>query len=496
MATAVRARPASGRDPLTWLVGFFGFLVAALGSWVPSIWTDEAATISGATRSWAELDALTRNIDAVHLGYYALMKPWFELVGVNAVTLRLPSAIFAGLTGVLVVLLARHWLGRAAALGAGTLAVLLPRATHIGIEGRSWALVTLLVVAASLALVAWRSSGRNGWLVAYALAMGAGIVLEIYLVFVLVAHGISLLLVRTRPTGLAKVLLAGLGAVGIGAPIIFRALGQTGQIAGAPFDPFAWARQLLINQAFAGEPLGPVGWLDALWRPAAAGLALVCWALVGLLGWFWWRRRDRVAGVVLAWCLPLALVPGTLVAAWSVAAGANMYNPRYFSFSHVAMAICVAAALARLPRARAWLAVGLIAVLLVPGYLGQRTINAKSGADWSQVAALIEGSAQPGDGVFFATQPSTRPISIAYPAPFDALTDIGLDQTPAAAATLSGTDHPLSEVVDSAPNRVWAIWRSDDGQMAADRAVFAATGYQEVALWQGSRDTVIEFVRS
>lgn len=477
--------------PAGWLIGLVGLLAAVLGSWRPAISPDEAATISATTRSWAQLGELIQQIDAVHLVYYALMKSWFGLVGVNAFTLRLPSAVLVGISGVLVVWLAGFWLSRNAALLAGMLAVILPRATHIGSEGRAWALVVVLVLAATGCLVVWLQDARLRWLIGYGLLVWLGIMVEVYLVFVLVAHAITVLWLRPGVRRLWQLALTDLVAVSLAGPIIILAASQSGQIAtDVGLEPLTWLRQLLINQTFAGEPLGPTGWTDRLWRPAAAALAMLGWALVIRALLLARRHGPRAAGrAALAWSLPLLVVPSVLVAGWSWVVGANMYNPRYFSFSYAPMAICMVLGLAGL--GRRWLiAVGVAAALaLAPGYLGQRSPTAKS--DWLQVTELLAASTRAGDGVFFAAQPSTRPIAIAYPEAFTDLIDISLDQSPAVAGTLSGTDLPLVDVVTTAPPRVCAIWRTTDDDLVTDLAVLEQAGYQQLSDWAGSLDVVI-----
>ena len=72
-------RRAGRRDAL--LVGAFGFLLTVAFSWVPSIWYDEAATITATTRSWPELWRMLGTVDAVHGLYYLLMHAWIDAVG-------------------------------------------------------------------------------------------------------------------------------------------------------------------------------------------------------------------------------------------------------------------------------------------------------------------------------------------------------------------------------------------------------------------------------
>ena len=78
-------------------VGFFAFLLCLIAITVPSVWYDEAATVSSATRSWTQLWAEVHTVDAVHALYYAGMHLVFDVFGYSPLTLRLPSAIAIGI---------------------------------------------------------------------------------------------------------------------------------------------------------------------------------------------------------------------------------------------------------------------------------------------------------------------------------------------------------------------------------------------------------------
>src|SRR5258708_2133114 len=112
------ARPGSGRAadaqasarwPLDWLVaGIPALAELAVGGYrigAPSLWRDEAATISGSQRSLSATVAMVQNQDAVHGPYYVLMHAVIAAGGISATTLRLPSLIAmclaAGLTAAL-----------------------------------------------------------------------------------------------------------------------------------------------------------------------------------------------------------------------------------------------------------------------------------------------------------------------------------------------------------------------------------------------------------
>ena len=73
-----RERVRAGRfDPA--MVAVFAIAVSAAGAARPSLWFDEAATISASTRSVPELWRLLHNIDAVHGLYYLVMHGWFAI---------------------------------------------------------------------------------------------------------------------------------------------------------------------------------------------------------------------------------------------------------------------------------------------------------------------------------------------------------------------------------------------------------------------------------
>jgi mannosyltransferase len=48
------------------LVGLIGFAVSFAGSWIPSFWGDEAASVMSAQRSLDGLLSLLTKVDAVH----------------------------------------------------------------------------------------------------------------------------------------------------------------------------------------------------------------------------------------------------------------------------------------------------------------------------------------------------------------------------------------------------------------------------------------------
>ena len=143
-----------GRDRRPLLVGCVAAALSFAGSWVPSLWTDEAATITAARRTLPQLWRMLGTVDAVHGAYYAFAHVWVALFGSTALALRLPSAVAVGLAaGALTVLVRRLGGTPALATGSGLVFAVLPRTTWMGVEGRSYAWTALLAVALTLTLV-------------------------------------------------------------------------------------------------------------------------------------------------------------------------------------------------------------------------------------------------------------------------------------------------------------------------------------------------------
>lgn len=482
------------------VVAATAFLISFVASWVPSIWTDEGATVAAASRSLPDLYRLVQGIDAVHASYYALMHLWFTLVDVSAMTLRLPSAVAVGVTAGLLVKLVSQLQSARLGIVVGFVFAVLPRTTWMGAEGRSSAVSTLVAVAVTLVLVSWvrnRSTVRLG---AYALLVAAGIWLHIDFVFLLPAHLVLVVALGVRSQRLVAWFAAGGIACAVALPVVALASSQAAQIGGGlAFEPARWARQLLINQVYLGETPGPaaIGGIGSYWLLASLATSVVGWLLTAVGLWALLRRSADAAPALGLLAITWLMAPSILVACWSLISGSNMYNPRYFAFCAPAAAILVGAGLSALRRV--WLQVGLAVVLIVcllPIYVSQRTANGKQGADWSQVASHIASGKERGEGVYFSPRPTTRTISIAYPRSFEGLVDITLLRAGPADGSLAGESKPLETALsEDAPATIWAVWKIDSPTEMGDLARFRQAGYEPVATWTGTADRVVELRR-
>jgi mannosyltransferase len=517
------APPGSARThvpPAPILVGLVGTVLVASGATGPSLWTDEAATISASTRSLGDLWRMAGTIDAVHTTYYLVMHAWTAAFGTSELALRSFSAIAVGVAAAGTYVLATRLVSTRLGLWAAAVFLLLPRVTWMGIEARPFALATAAGVWATVVLGIALDRRRMRWWAAYAALVAAAVLLNLYLVLLVLAHAVTVWFSRPRH---ARVLASWAVSAGAGlavtAPMILVALGQQGQIGENDLGLLGLARNVVVNQWFLGETptvysrtltiaQPALSWGSA-WRFTSVALAAVALTLVCHAGYRVLRRDPRPAPAIelLRWAGPWIVVPTLVLAAYALVSGT--YSPRYLAFASPAVAIVMAAALLSLRRT--WVrtaAAALLVVLALPVLVSQRTENAKSGADWRQVARYVDDRAASGDGIYFAPRhPSgtaeerltTRGIAVAYPTPFRELVDVTIEQTPSESGDLTGRSQPLSASADrlALVDRIWVVRRLDFPESArlADDAFLASSGFVRTDDWLGPLDEVVMFSR-
>jgi mannosyltransferase len=494
-------------------VGIVAFAVSWLGSWVPSFWGDEAASIMSAQRSWGSLLDELVHVDAVHGTFYALLHVWIEFFGTSPLATRMPSALAVGLAAAGIVVLVRRYGGLRLGILAALVFAVLPRTTYMGAEVRSYALSAACAVwlaALFLRLVTRRTRRALPWAV-FAVGFAASIYVYFYLCLLVLPFAALLMweargrlraalasLVRPRSAGTPDVaglravtvrwLLATVGGVVLAAPLEWFALRQSGQIGFLARRPGVNLYTFTVTQ-----------WFDSGW-----GLAIVAWAALialAVAGALTWRRRRvelprmlrtaraRLIFFAAAW---LALPP---VALLGVNAVIPAYSVRYLSFATPAMAILLAVAIdaaarwasapmrtrRRVPPPRRWMPVvasltglALVGAVAAPAYLAQRGPYAKNGSDWAQLAGVIQQHAKAGDDIVFdeTTRPSRRPrlAMHVYPQQFAGVVDVTLDRPYTNVAGLWDTTYSIDQVaprIDDGNGRVWLVEERDAGENAA-----------------------------
>jgi mannosyltransferase len=520
VAAARRSLPRHGIRAL--IAGVLAALVAMLGSWHPSLWSDESATINAATRSLSDLWKMVGNIDLVHGFYYLLMHVWIDLFGTGTFVLRLPSALAVGVAGACLYLIANRLAGASVAAVAAVVFAVLPRVTWAGAEARPYALTMALATACTLMLLLALERARPWLWTLYSLLLVLGILANLFVALIAAGHLVSMIWARHRLTRSQWVLwlLSTIAAGLVCSVFLLSALDQAGQLGERSFSIVDLAQNVAVNQWFLGDTpttstgvsmtsltADPASW----WAPASIALAAGCWVLIAIAVVRGLRRSgiDGGPGRVVRWMLPWAVVPTVIIGGYSLVA-TPMYSPRYLSMAAPAIALLIAVGLLALPRP-AWrtAVAAILVVLTVPVYFAQREVNGKNGSDWIDVAGYVAANASPGEGVYFVPRydvpgdvvgATTRGIQVAYPAAFQGLEDLTLMRKPAAVGNLVGESRRLaaSDAELAAVDTVWVVQRRDypAASEASDLSVLTAGGFHESARWVGPLDEVVRFDRS
>lgn len=409
------------------LAGLLATLISAAGSWIPSLWGDEAASVMSAQRSLPSLAHMLGHVDAVHGTYYLGLHAWISVFGTSPFSLRFPSAVAVGLTTAAVVVLVWRLDGRRMALLAGAVCMILPRVTYMGEEARSFAFSAAAVAWLTVLLVEilHRREVGKGWWIAYGALLAVGTYVFLYVALFAIVHAIILATVRT-----SRATLIGWGIAVAGAAIAAVPLAIVGLLESHQIAYLAASGQTSFETMFSSL------WFDS-W-----GVAAVCWALIlAAVGIPWWRRRKarvrdtwmvtRTTPTLIMVAMAWLIVPTVILV--SAQAVIPSFTGRYVSFCAPAAAILVACGIRSLFTVRAWagIAAGAVLVALItPVYLSQRTPYAKNNSDWAEVSAAIGAHAKAGDGVIFdqSVRPSRRPrlAMHTYPAGFAGLVDVTL----------------------------------------------------------------------
>ncbi|MEO7722414.1 MAG: glycosyltransferase family 39 protein [Pseudolysinimonas sp.] len=521
-STSVVPRRTQRLNPARWqlgptaaVAGALGTVITWLGSWNPSFWGDEAATILSAQRPVSVLFAEVRHIDAVHGLYYLLMHFWIGAFGSSEMSVRLPSALAVGLLIAGTVVLGARLAGLRFGVIAAVVCLMLPRITYMATEARSYALGTAVAVWITVwfvGLVRRREQRLRPWLI-YGVMVGLAAFLFLYLGLLLLVHGAVLATSAAGRRQLGRWARAGALAGVIAIPILVLGYLERHQIAFLAKRHYAKPFEIFIQQWF-GSPPHEESWV----------VPIACWSLILLATAVVLSRTARRSPVAvlenrssdrevlrlgIAWLvIPTALL--LAVDAWI----SPTYSTRYLSFCTPGVALVIALgvvtfarllapilerALARV-RGRAsrvglrqvtaiLVAVALLglAAVATPEYLFQRTEFAKNGgSDWRQTADYVQSVAQAGDAVVFdqTTKPSLRPV-LSYrtsPAQYAALTVPEVITPYYERANIWDQLAPIADVrpeLDAARS-VWAIELPVGSAIPEDVEYLTAHGYRVV----------------
>ncbi|WP_125079195.1 glycosyltransferase family 39 protein [Mycobacterium sp. P7213] len=411
------------RSPDAAVIAVAATLISVIGASRPSLWFDEAATISASThRSLPELWRLLTHIDAVHGLYYLVMHGWFAVFPATEFWSRVPSSLAVGLGTAGVVVLSRGFTGRQVSVCAGALYAILPRMTWAGVEARPYAFSAM---AAVWLTVLWVTAARRNtvrlW-VGYAVAVVAATLLNTFTVLMVAVHAVALRRLRTDDSARRRWAVAAGAALAALAPFLWFSQGQIRQVAWIrPLNPHT-VIEIVQQQYFdSSVPFAILAWL---------GLAGAVVAVRNGTR----RSPDPDTRRLAALCAAWMLIPTLATLAYSVVVK-PVYYPRYLICTAPAMAIALAIAITTLATSRRAVigVVALLAIAAAPNYVvNQRDRYTKEkGWDYSAVADVIVAHAQPGDCLMIDNTTRWLPgpiraLTAARPEAFAKLTDPGL----------------------------------------------------------------------
>jgi mannosyltransferase len=459
---------------------------------------------------------MMHHVDAVHGAYYAFMHFWIIAFGTSNFALRAPSMIAVGVTCVGVVLLGKQLGTRRIALCSAVVFMILPRVTWMGIEARSYAFTALVAVWLTVVLVRIVDRQHQRWWAIYTVLAAVGVMLNVYLALLVIAHGAALLLARRRLVQPKRLILrwaiSGAVAAVLASPIVWLVVGETSQLPFGPLTLPSVANTLFIEEYFTGAtptlgrsvPVPP----DNLWGAAAILLAVCGWALIVTPVVF---RRIRPATRngnslgILTVAVPWIVVPFIAIIGFSLVV-TPIYTARYFSFTTPAVALLMGTSIAAL--SSQWKRVAAIAVLTVialPIFLSQRGPTSKNDTDWQQAASVIQSHAKPGQDIYYGpirtgSSLSTSKVRDAYPAVLDQLHDITQKTTGVQTNTLWDSQWPLTHarsILRTTP-LLWVViehYGLPSPASTKQEKYIEANGLHLKQAWRGPSTDVLLYVR-
>ncbi|GAT04252.1 uncharacterized protein RMCFA_4363 [Mycolicibacterium fortuitum subsp. acetamidolyticum] len=397
-------------------VAVFAVALCAAGAARPSLWFDEAATISAATRSIPQLWDLIGHIDAVHGLYYLGMHGWFAVFPATEFWSRFSSCLAIGGAAAGVVVLGRQFSGRTVSVCAGVLFAMLPRVTWAGIEARSYSWSTLAAVWLTVLLItAIRRDHRALW-AAYGALLVVSTVLNIYVVLIVIPHAAALALLGNRRARVRWAVVSTI-AVLIVVPFILWCRSQSFQVGWISPLGLHTVTEVVLEQYFD----------HSVAFALVAAAMLIAPLVVRRL-----RPTDSAIRRLVVIAAVWVVAPTAVLLVYSAVAQ-PLYYPRYLCFTTPAMALLLAVCVVAVARSREWItaALAVFALAATPNYITvQRGPYAKEGMDFSQVADVITAHSSPGDCIVFDNTTSwkpgpIRPITAARPAAYAHLVDPG-----------------------------------------------------------------------
>jgi len=433
-------------------------LALALALWgitVPSLWRDEAATISAVRRPLRDLITMLGNVDAVHSAYYLTMWLLVHLFGYGEFILRLPAAIAVAATAAGVAAIGRRIISVWAGLAAGLLFAALPTATRYGQEARPYAAVIALATLASYLLVrvlGAPANSRRRWLIGYGAGLAALGFANIFGLLLIGAHAVTVALYYRRNTGdlaARRLVLGWLAAATAGVACVSPLL----VLGWMQKDQVAWLAVNKSNSGFGTVLLLPGSIVVTAPIILTIGIAIVIVAESSLQ-----RRRATWPRLVPDLCLPwLVLPPLALFVTSALHPSSPVYTPRYFAMVVPALALLAGAAIVTFGRVGGPVALAVIMAAGIPAQFSSRLPYGHYD-DIRYLDRVVAAQSRPGDAVLYLN-PNADSFGAAYPYGLGALPNVGIARAAIPSGSLAGAPAPFGQIRSklAGVSRVWVV---------------------------------------
>ncbi len=358
-----------------------------------SLWFDEIDVVVRAQRPLSQV--LHTFIAAGENGplYNILLALWIRVAGISEIAVRFPSAVAGALAIPLIYLLGRRLASAPVGLVAAGLLAISPYHVWYSQEAKMYAMVVLLALASSYALVEALESNHSRWWVAYAVATSLLFYTHVATVLVFAAQSLYAIAAHKAWRGRERKWLIAVGVLTLPyVPIALWALKVIGgQVATWQPDVGLWDALRIFGIKFA------INRYDMVTQDRAA-ILYAGLAILGVLALVLRRRRER-------WWLLLVLLSAVpVVGLWLVSLRQSVFSDRYGIVALPAYLILIAVAVVWMIRHRLLWPAGVMVVFLLLGlaWAPLRDVNRAYTAekeDWRSAYAWIADRAQPGDAI-------------------------------------------------------------------------------------------------
>lgn len=461
-----------------------GAAVFLRGMGAREMWNDEYATWHASTLPMADFGRLLRHTDLFHAAYYCFMHVWIAVAGDSPFALRFTSLAAMVAAAALVTLVGRRLLTTPIGLTAGMIFAVIPSISRYAQEARSYAMVSMVAVFATLMLLRALDKDSRLRLALYGLSVALLGLLHFVALTVLAAHAV-LVLYATRKTEARRWRLVETVGIALLAVIPLLALASH-QSAGV-----SW-----IKADAAAVRSFPEG----IFKSASVCGVVIGLAVLGATFLLASRRPDdRVVVATLgAW----ALVPP--IFCYVTFPVLHVFLPRYVLFVVPAWSILAAVAACRagqLVWRHLWPLTAVVGVALVAWVgLAAQTVVRESPVvgqpDFRAAVSTIRDQLKPGDGIVyndtFGKLSDLAREAFAYemrrePQP----RDVFLVKTAQQRGSFSASECIMAAPCLGSSPRVWLIYTGYSGDpfdgLAADRATLLRNDYKvaETAKYSG-----------